>query len=138
MKEYEEVEKQGASGEKVKKALSEVSEDGTLSCAAAIQVAEEMKIQTELVGDYADELGLHLVKCQLGLFGHSPEKKLVKPLESVDGDLEAAIRRGLVNGRLSCKRAWEIADSLNISRMRVSAACESLGIKIKPCQIGAF
>jgi len=40
--------------------------------------------------------------------------------------------------KLSCAAAWEIAGSLNISRTKVASACEAMGIKIKPCQLGAF
>jgi len=59
-------------------------------------------------------------------------------LDSVDSPLAAAIREGLDNNRLPCKTAWEIADRFNLPRITVSAACETLGIKIKNCQIGAF
>ena len=129
---------QAVSEETIHKALQDASSGGELSCAAAFGVAETLNISPSAVGDYADELGLHLAKCQLGLFGHSPQKKIVRPLESVDDALAEAIREGLVNDRLSCQTAWEIADKFDIPRMKVSSACETLGGKIKPCQIGAF
>jgi hypothetical protein len=83
-------------------------------------------------------VALRLVKCQLGLFGYHPEKKIVKPAASVRLDLEEAILAGLANERLPCQTAWLISDQLSIDKMEVSAACDAMGIKIKPCQLGAF
>ena len=128
----------GVSAEKVRQAMEAVSSDGDLTCAAAFDVAASLNISPAKVGEYADEFGFHLTQCQLGLFGYLPHKKILEPLASVDAELEDAIREGLVNDRLPCKTAWEIAERFNIPKMRISAACETLGIKIKPCQIGAF
>ncbi|MFP4532682.1 MAG: hypothetical protein ACLFNS_08360 [Desulfobacterales bacterium] len=128
----------GVLAEKVRRALEAAASDGDLSCAAAFEVAGSLKISPAAVGEYADEFGFHLTKCQLGLFGYLPHKKIAEPLASVDSELAEAIREGLVNDRLPCKTAWEIAERFDVPRMTVSAACETLGIKIKPCQIGAF
>jgi len=137
-----------SSMERLYKAFSDVSSEGELPCAAAFEVAAANDWTPERVGAVADRLGFHLVKCQLGLFGYPPRKKIVTPLETVDDDLSAAIRsavnlstsnrEGTENNRLSCRRAWQIADQFNVGRMVVSAACETLEIKIKPCQLGAF
>jgi len=124
--------------EQIEKALQAAAEDGDLSCAAAFEVAAAYDLPPEEAGDLADRLGLHLCRCQLGLFGYPPRKKIVTPLESVEKDLADAIRAGLEAGRLPCRTAWEIADRRGIPRMQVSAACETLEIKIKPCQLGAF
>jgi hypothetical protein len=72
------------------------------------------------------------------LFGYQPEKKIVKPAASLEPELEKTILGGLVNERLPCRTAWEIAEQQGIQKMRVSAACDAMGIKIKPCQLGAF
>jgi hypothetical protein len=124
--------------ETIEKALMEEASDGDLSCASAFKVAAAWGVAPAAVGELADRLGLHICKCQLGLFGYPPQKKIVSPLDHVDPELSAAIREVLESERLPCRRAWEIADRLGVSRMKVSAACESLGIKIKPCQLGAF
>jgi len=128
----------GVSAEKVRQALDAAASHGDLPCAAVFDVAASLNISPGAMGDYADKFGFHLVRCQLGLFGYLPHKKIVEPLASVDAELADAIREGLVNDRLPCQTVWEIAERFNIPRMTVSAACETLGIKIKPCQIGAF
>jgi hypothetical protein len=83
-------------------------------------------------------LNINIVQCQLGLFGLDGKQKKVKAAPSVAPDLEAAIRKALVNGRLPCAAAWEIAARLDVKRLDVCAACENLKIKVKPCQLGAF
>jgi hypothetical protein len=52
--------------------------------------------------------------------------------------LKENILAALKNNRLPCSAAWLIAKKLKLPRMKVSAACEALLIKIKPCQLGAF
>jgi hypothetical protein len=81
---------------------------------------------------------MELVKCQLGLFGYTPEKKIVKPAAAENPDLTSAIQDARVDGDLSCKTAWEIARRFDVSKMKVSSVCEQLKIKVKPCQLGAF
>jgi hypothetical protein len=119
-------------------ALSKQSSDGQLSCALAFQVADGLGVLPEVVGQAADLMEMRLTKCQLGLFGYHPEKKIVKPASSVGPDLEDAILAGLVNERLPCKTAWNISEELGLHKMKVSAACDAMHIKIKPCQLGAF
>ncbi len=111
---------------------------GELPCAVAFDVAQKLGVLPDAVGQAADLLELQLVKCQLGLFGYRPEKSIVKPAASVSPELERAIFAGLVNDRLPCKTAWDIAEQLGIHKMKVSGACDAMGIKIKPCQLGAF
>jgi hypothetical protein len=122
----------------MEKALLEKAHEGELPCALAFKVADGLDIPPEAVGACADRLGIRLVRCQLGLFGYAPEKKIVRPLSELDADLSSAIREGLEGGRLPCRAAWRIADERGLDRMTVSAACERLEIKIKPCQLGAF
>ena len=109
-----------------------------LPCAVAFDIAESLGKRPAEVGMTADRLAVRLVKCQLGLFGYSPHKKIVTPKAPDDSNIPAAIRRNLVDDRLPCDRAWEIAKRFGVRKMVVSSACEELGIKIKPCQLGAF
>jgi PIN domain nuclease of toxin-antitoxin system len=74
----------------------------------------------------------------LGLFGYGETKKIVQPAKEITPELKESITSALKEERLSCAAAWEISGKLNIPRMKVSAACETLQIKIKPCQLGAF
>ncbi|RLB11714.1 MAG: hypothetical protein DRG39_03640 [Deltaproteobacteria bacterium] len=124
--------------EALAKAIKERAKNGEISCAAAHAIAKEFGVSPDEVGFTMDMLEIPLVKCQLGLFGYSPQKKVVKAATEVPDNLREEIEKALENGRLSCKRAWNIAVRLGLKRMDISAACEKLGIKIGPCQLGAF
>jgi hypothetical protein len=122
----------------IEKLIAEKINNKELPCAVAFEIVGKLAIPPAEIGAYADAHRIRLVKCQLGLFGYQPEKKIVKPADSVSPELEKAIRRELVHDRLPCKSAWALAKEFNIQKMAVSSACEALGIKIKPCQLGAF
>lgn len=107
-------------------------------CAVAFEIAKELRVSADAVGMTVDLINYRLVKCQLGLFGYQPKKKIVKPQHTVTEDLKNAISEALVQGRLSCKSAWDIASRFEVHKMKVSGACEAMGVKIKPCQLGAF
>ncbi|HVO68230.1 MAG TPA: hypothetical protein VMT12_17270 [Syntrophales bacterium] len=123
---------------KVAQAVEKKIINGKITCAEAEKISGEERVTLGEVGVTLDLMGIRISKCQLGLFGYSPEKMAVKPAETVAGELERAINSALINHRLPCAVAWNIAESLGISRMEVSSACEALKIKVKPCQLGAF
>ena len=112
--------------------------DGAMACAVAFEIAESLAVPAEEVGFTLDSLEVKVVKCQLGLFGYAPSKRLVKPVERVPPDLEKTIRGALVKGRLPCSSAWALAEKRRLKKMEISSACETLGIKIGPCQLGTF
>lgn len=112
--------------------------DNELSCAAAFEIAGKLNIPAKDIGEATDRLKVRLVKCQLGLFGYKPDKKIVKAAETVSAELKAAIGNCLEDGRISCIKAWGVAAQLKIQKLPVSCACEALKIKIKECQLGAF
>ncbi len=109
-----------------------------IACTDATNVALTQGRSMSDVGRVIDLLEITIIKCQLGLFGYHPGRKIVKPMPSVDPKMEAAIKNRLSQGTLSCQAAWEIADSFGLPRMTVASACETLGIKIIACQLGAF
>ena len=114
------------------------SSNNEISCEEAAAIAAGLAKSMSEVGAACDLLELHIIKCQLGLFGYHPQKKIVSAAQSVVPELEQAIREKLVGGTLPCKTAWEIAEKLALPRMKVASACEALQIKVSPCQLGAF
>ena len=123
---------------RITEALKQWVSEGEIPCAVAFKVASELDVAPALVGKTADLLELRLRKCQIGLFGYEPNKRIVKPAETVSEELETCIRDGLTDNRLSCEKAWGISKKLDLTKMAVSSACEHLGIKINACQLGAF
>jgi len=112
--------------------------NNNISCKKAEEIAGEVGFTLEETGKAIDILNINITKCQLGLFGYGEIKKIVQPAKEVTPELKESITTELKDGTLSCAAAWEIAEKLNIPRMKVCSACEALQIKIKPCQLGAF
>ncbi|MFP3912086.1 MAG: hypothetical protein ACLFUT_08400 [Desulfobacteraceae bacterium] len=122
----------------IQKVLRERLNKGELPCAVAFQIASDLKVSPREVGRNADLMEMPLVKCQMGLFGYSPKKKIVKAADTVSDALRTAIEQRLENGRLPCAQAWQVAKDLGLRKMAVASACEALDIKIVSCQLGAF
>ena len=112
--------------------------NGELPCLDAEDIAATLNKSLLKVGTVLDMMEISITKCQLGLFGYHPSKKIVLPSEFIDSSLEEAIRNNLADGSLSCYSAWEIAIALGVPKINVASACEALGIKINSCQLGAF
>ena len=129
-------------GRKVKPEVAEAvkqhASKGVISCTAAFRITKDLQVPPAEVGFTLDALEIPIAKCQLGLYGYTPEKRVVKPAETVSQAVEEVIRNALVNERLPCAGAWEIAEMFGMGKMEVSSACEALGIKISSCQLGAF
>lgn len=119
-------------------AVKERAESGRISCAAAHEVAAELGVQPAEVGTAVDLLEYRLIECQLGLFGSSFELEVPESAAELPQDLREQISGAASGGRIGCAACWKIADDLGLERRAAAAACEVLGIKIKPCQLGAF
>ena len=113
--------------------------EGNIPCAVAFDIAGDLDVPPKEVGFTIDMLEIKLIKCQLGLFGYGPEKKAPQTNTNGTPALEQAIRDELREGTsISCATAWEIARKQSVGKREVSAACDILGVKIRPCQLGAF
>jgi len=124
--------------EDLKKEILEQVKNNNISCKKAEEISGEMGFTLEETGKAIDILNIKIIKCQLGLFGYGETKKIVQPAKEITPELKESITSALKDGTLSCAAAWEIAEKLNIPRMKVCAAGEALEIKIKSCQLGAF
>lgn len=119
--------------------LAETAENGKISCADAHAIATAIGKTPDQIGMQADLAELCISRCQLGLFGYFPEKKKLNP-DIVVPDPAARILDAAagLKQRLSCQACWKLAAELGVSRLDMGAFCEKKGIRIKPCQLGAF
>ena len=122
----------------VVEALEARAVEGTITCAQAFVVVDHLGRTPAEIGRTADLLEYRITECQLGLFGYSPAKKIVRPAEQVPDNVREQLDRFVREGTVSCAACWKIADSLGLERMDVSAVCERLDVKVQPCQLGAF
>ena len=117
--------------------------DGQLPCAKAFVIARQLGVEPIKVGEEANALGIRLSKCQLGLFGYGPKAegkhRRVKAMQNVPPGLAQAIRAAVSpDGKMTCVAAWRMAKELHLPKQTVSNAAEGLGVRIAPCQLGAF
>ncbi len=126
----------------VRQEIRSVLLEGRLPCARAFGVAQQLSITPLQVGDIASAMSIRISHCQLGLFGYGPKSegkhRIVEPAPEVANLMRSTIEASLIGGRLSCKTAWDIAKKLSCSRLSVSAAAETLNIRIDECQLGCF
>ncbi|MBN2438090.1 MAG: hypothetical protein JXL20_05750 [Deltaproteobacteria bacterium] len=125
--------------ERIAEAIRGKAKNVELACAEAERLSAALGVPLAEIGRTLDLLEFRIVRCQLGLFGYPAGKARPRAAAAaVAPELEAAIRNHLADGRLPCKAAWEIAAEHKIARIKISSACETLMIRIKPCQLGAF
>ena len=123
---------------KVRQGIQEKAAGGHMSCAAAHTLAGSLGVSPGEVGMGMDLMEVKISKCQLGLFGYSPNKKIVKAPETCPPSIAEAVRAEVRDGRISCEACWKIAGRLGASRLDVSGVVEALQLKVRPCQLGAF
>ena len=122
----------------VEEAVKNKIKDSYITCAAAHKIALDLGVTPAEVGVAVDLMEARLSKCQLGLFGYAPDRRIVKPASEVSHELEEAIKKALVDSRITCLSCWDIAKEFGIARMDVASACEALRVRIFSCQLGAF
>jgi hypothetical protein len=123
----------------VGKLIRERASDGRLACASAFAIAEKTGCSPKQVGEAADLLEVRIHRCQLGLFGHEKGRRnIIEPWANVPEELEQALRKGVVDGRLPCAIAWRIAQQFDLPKMSITGACELLDLRIGHCQLGTF
>lgn len=128
--------------DRIKELISTHPQAGKLPCAVAHFIAAYLKAAPADVGRAATEAGVKLDQCQLGLFGYGRKGrsayKIVGRAVEVDRGVLDRIRSASAEGRIACAALWEIADASGVARAEAGNAADSLGIKITPCQLGAF
>ncbi len=93
----------------IKNEILKQNKDSKLPCFVAFKIAKELQVSPGDVGKAVDLLNFRLAKCQLGLYGYQPKKRKVKPKMPLDQGLKNAITDALVEGKLTCKKVWDIA-----------------------------
>ena len=130
------------SSEKIREMIAIYPEHGKLPCAVAHYIAAYLTLDPIEVGKVATKAGARLYHCQLGLFGYGrkgkSEYKITGRKVGVDQEVLDLIKAHVTDGRISCVKLWEIADSTGIIRTEAGNAADALGIKVTPCQLGAF
>jgi hypothetical protein len=130
------------SSQKIKEMISIYPEKGKLPCAVAHYIAAYLNIDPVNVGKVATETRARIYQCQLGLFGYGRKGKSAYKITGrkveINQEVIDLIKAGTKEGKISCAVLWKIADSSGIMRPEAGNAADALGIKITPCELGAF
>jgi hypothetical protein len=122
---------------------SRLDENGQISCEQAHTIAAELGVEPLTVGEQADEIGIRITRCQLGLFGYAPNKgmpgyRLVRKLDDPPEEGAAAVRKAAEGGKIPCLTLWRLADEHRLTRLDIGNITETLELKVTPCQLGFF
>lgn len=123
-------------------AMVERLEDGHLPCAYAFGVARRQGVEPLVVGMTANDAGLRISRCQLGLFGYGPKAegkhKIVHAMDQVPERLAARLRSAAGEEGITCEALWAVADDLGFKRIEAAAGVEAMGLRVSRCQLGCF
>jgi hypothetical protein len=123
-------------------AIQERLVDGKLSCTSAFTIVHELDVKPLEVGWTANATDARLTQCQLGLFGYPGKQGWdthnVPDLPVPEGLREAIEAARDEEGKLACSMAWQIATQFKTPRILVGYIADTLGVRIAPCQLGAF
>lgn len=56
----------------------------------------------------------------------------------MSAELEKKIQESLVNGKLPCAVAFQIAREMAVTPKEIGETCNKLGVKVRSCQLGCF
>jgi len=112
--------------------------EGRLSCARARGLAHRLGVSPDEIGDALLRLDIRITDCQLGCFGSRRATPEELDNLQVSGVLIEEIDKSLVDGRLPCSSAFEIAEKLKTSPNQVGKAANRQKVKISGCQLGCF
>ena len=128
--------------EQLRQAILDHLDEGRLTCQQAHAIAHQLGMEPLAVGLAADDAGVRISRCQLGLFGYGPKAegrhKIVHPMDDVPQRLCAQLQAAAGSEGISCAALWEVADELGITRLEASSAAEALGLRVSDCQLGCF
>lgn len=112
--------------------------EGKLPCPIAFKAARDLEVSLGAVGGKADELGIRIIDCQLGCFGSKKATHEELKDMQISPPVAEAIQASLVNGKIPCATAHELARKLKIGRRKVGDTASKLNIRVSDCQLGCF
>ena len=123
---------------KAEKIIKQKSKNEKITCDSLYVAAKEIGITSSEAGIQVDLMGLKLIECQLGLFGYLPNGKIFKKNIKFSKEIEGIIEENSKQGKITCKKCWEIAKNLKMKKLDISSIANIKNIRIKNCQFGAF
>ncbi len=111
---------------------------GSITCLQVHQLSQKWQVRPQKMGSILDQLQIKIIKCQLGLFGVTDNKKYIRAVDNIPANLVNQIENQAHKKRLSCRATWEVAKEARVKRRFMGDTCKKLGIRITDCQLGTF
>lgn len=123
--------------------LAAAGETGQVTCPRAFQIARRLGVPPAAVGAVADDVGVRVTHCQLGLFGYGSKaegkSKIVQPVHPAPDAIARRLGEAAGAGAsVTCAQVWEAARQARVSRLQAAGAAQGLGIRVSECQLGCF
>ena len=112
--------------------------DDRLPCSVAFDVAREVKVSRQQVGDEANRLKIRVVGCQLGCFDNKMATHGDLANKQIDRAVLDEVGVSLVDGYLPCPVAFKVAETVQVTPREVGDAATIQKIRINKCQLGCF
>ena len=115
---------------------------GKIACADLFALRDDFSLGAARLGRFLDQRGIHVIQCQLGLFGwpegRGESGRLVRKLPALDAGIWAASLRASRQGKISCPAVFGLARRHAITLREAADAVETVGLKVQRCTWGCF
>ncbi|WP_375723132.1 ModE family transcriptional regulator [Arcobacter sp. KX21116] len=110
--------------------LTNLDEDGKLSCLKAFKVARLIGIKPIQMSEACKSIDIKITNCELGVFGKLEFKDFE---ENIYNSLS---RNFAYDKKVECKILWD--EARNSTLRRVGSTVKASDIKVTHCQLGCF
>jgi Mg-chelatase subunit ChlD len=124
--------------ERIEEAVMASIVGGYLPCSVALRLSAELNVESKMVGDTTNRLGVRITDCMLGCFKIKKSQHDDLDNKHFSQEIIEAIQSSLVGGRLPCKVAHDLGRKIKISLREIGDAATKMKIKIDHCQLGCF
>lgn len=110
--------------------LTNLDNDGRLSCLKAFKVARLIGLKPIDMSDACKSIGVKISNCELGVFGKLKFK-------NSENAIYSKISQNFTQGKdISCKTLWYIAQESSLKR--VGSTVKNSDVEVTYCQLGCF
>lgn len=112
--------------------LTNLDEDGKLSCLKAFKVARLIGIKPKDMAHVTQSMNIKITNCELGVFG---KLEFSEMNDSIYDKLSQNFNQGK---KVDCEVAWFTARDKGLSLKKVGSTINKSDIQVKHCQLGCF
>lgn len=112
--------------------LTNLDEDGKLSCLKAFKVARLIGMKPKDMAAVTKSMNIKITNCELGVFG---KLKFSDMNDEIYNKLSQNFKK---DKKIDCEVAFHTAQDKGLSLKKVGSAINNSDIQVKHCQLGCF